>query len=131
MALPSDQVDIDSAYDTSLQNLKTRPMIVPPPLSNKAKEEAVADFYASVRTNVLLAWVLSNALLVTTILQGDYASTFSEGGGNGRTQICESRRDHVSLEILTRPLQSRPDLVIILVFVAISEYRRRLFSYLD
>ena len=35
-------------------------MIVPPQLSHKQKEEAVRDFYASVRTNVLLAWVLSN-----------------------------------------------------------------------
>lgn len=58
--LPSDQADIDVAYDTSLHNLKTRPMIVPPPLSDKAKEEAMRDWYASVRTNVLLSWVLTN-----------------------------------------------------------------------
>lgn len=89
MALPSDQADIDVAYDRSLHNLKTRPMLVPPPLSAAAKQEALGDFYASVRTNVLLAWVLSNALLVATILQGDYSDTFSEGGGNGRTQICK------------------------------------------
>lgn len=96
MALPSDQNDIDIAYDTSLHNLKTRPMIVPPPLSNKAKEEQTADYYQSVRTNVLLAWVLSNALLVTTILKGDYANTFSNGGGNGRTQICSFRSPRLS-----------------------------------
>lgn len=35
-------------------------MIVPPQQSDKQKEEAVRDFYASVRTNVLLLWVLSN-----------------------------------------------------------------------
>ncbi|GAA5915714.1 chitin synthase CHS2 [Sporobolomyces salmoneus] len=87
MALPSDQDDIDVSYDKALHNLKTRPMIVPPQLSHKQKEEAVRDFYASVRTNVLLAWVLSNGLLVATILHGDYASTFTENGGNGRTQI--------------------------------------------
>lgn len=50
----------DVAYDRALHHLKTRPMIVPPPLSQKAKVEAIGDFYASVRTNVLLAWVLSN-----------------------------------------------------------------------
>lgn len=79
MTLPSDQADIgtqtllllltartdpcalpDVAYDRSLHNLKTRPMIIPPALSQKAREEATQDFYASVRTNVLLAWVLSN-----------------------------------------------------------------------
>lgn len=60
MTLPSDQTDIDAAYDSSLHSLKTRPMIVPPPLSQKAKEEAMADYYSSVRTFVLLAWVLSN-----------------------------------------------------------------------
>ncbi|BGP41655.1 Chitin synthase, class 3 [Rhodotorula kratochvilovae] len=87
MALPADQNDIDVVYDRSLHNLKTRPMIVPPPLSNKQKEEAVRDHYQSIRTNVLLSWVLTNALLVAVILEGDYASTFSSGGGNGRTQV--------------------------------------------
>ncbi|GAA5942835.1 uncharacterized protein JCM15063_002808 [Sporobolomyces koalae] len=98
MALPSDQDDIDVSYDRALHNLKTRPMIVAPQLSDKQKEEAVRDFYASVRTNVLLLWVLSNGLLVATILHGDYASTFTEKGGNGRTQIY---------------------LVIVLIFVAV------------
>ncbi|GAA5888502.1 hypothetical protein JCM5296_000654 [Sporobolomyces johnsonii] len=98
MALPSDQDDIDVTYDRALHNLKTRPMIIPPQLTDKQKEEAVRDFYASVRTNVLLLWVLTNALLVATILEGDYSSTFSSGGGNGRTQIF---------------------LVIVLVFVAL------------
>lgn len=84
-------------------------MIIPPALSDKQKEEAVRDHYQSIRTNVLLSWVLTNvcravaslscprtvltrrnpqALLVAVILEGDYASTFSEGGGNGRTQVC-------------------------------------------
>ncbi|KAK4051671.1 Chitin synthase, class 3 [Microbotryomycetes sp. JL221] len=98
MSLPSDQADIDVAYDRSLQNLKTNPMIVPPPLSQKAKVEAIADFYASVRTNVLMAWVLSNAVLVSVILSGDISTTFTKRGGNGRTQIY---------------------LVIVLIFVAI------------
>ncbi|GAA6023247.1 hypothetical protein JCM10207_005221 [Rhodosporidiobolus poonsookiae] len=98
MALPSDQTDIDAVYDGALHNLKTRPMIVPPPLTYKQKEEAVRDHYQSIRTNILLAWVLTNAVLIATILEGDYASTFSSGGGNGRTQIY---------------------LVIILIFVAI------------
>ncbi|KAM0790029.1 Chitin synthase, class 3 [Microbotryomycetes sp. NB124-2] len=87
MTLPSDQADIDVAYDRSLHNLKTNPMIVPPPLSAKAKIEAIADFYASVRTNVLMAWVLSNAVLVSVILTGDISTTFTKNGGNGRTQI--------------------------------------------
>lgn len=46
------------------------------------------DYYRNVRTNVLLVWVLSNALLVCTILGGDVSTTFSSGG-NGRTQACK------------------------------------------
>ncbi|GAA6062856.1 hypothetical protein JCM10212_006109 [Sporobolomyces blumeae] len=98
MNLPSDQDDIDVSYDRALHNLKTRPMVIPPQLTTKQKEEAVRDFYASVRTNVLLLWVMTNGLLVATILHGDYASTFTEKGGNGRTQIY---------------------LVIVLIFVAV------------
>lgn len=69
MNLPSDQTDIDAAYDLSLHSLKTRPMIVPPPLSLKAKEEAAADYFQSVRTNVLLLWVLSNVSSNVSTLQ--------------------------------------------------------------
>jgi chitin synthase len=65
MTLPSDQTDIDATYDLSLHSLKTRPMIVPPLQSQKAKEEAVADYYQSVRTNVMLLWVLSNVRLAS------------------------------------------------------------------
>ncbi|SCZ88136.1 BZ3500_MvSof-1268-A1-R1_Chr10-2g02854 [Microbotryum saponariae] len=87
MTLPSDQADIDVAYDRSLHNLKTRPMIVPPTLSQKQREEQIVEYYQSVRTNILLVWVLSNGLIMSTVLQGDYASTFTGGHGNGRTQI--------------------------------------------
>ncbi|SCV73830.1 BQ2448_6260 [Microbotryum intermedium] len=87
MTLPSDQADIDVAYDRSLHNLKTRPMIVPPTLSQKQRDEQIIEYYQSVRTNILLVWVLSNGLIMSTVLQGDYASTFTGGHGNGRTQI--------------------------------------------
>jgi len=56
-------------YDRSLHNLKTRPMIVPPPLSNKQKEEAVRDHYQSIRTNVLLSWVLTNVSCEPSLLR--------------------------------------------------------------
>ncbi|KAI5479650.1 glycosyltransferase family 2 protein [Pseudohyphozyma bogoriensis] len=97
VALPTAQADIDGSYDDALHRIKTRPMIVPKPKSVKDKEEDVKQYYASIRTNVLLAWVLSNAVLVCTILAGDYSDTFTTGG-NGRTQVY---------------------LVVILIFVAI------------
>lgn len=40
MDLPSAQADIDTAYDGSLHNLKTRPMIVPPAKSASQLTEA-------------------------------------------------------------------------------------------
>ncbi|BGP33612.1 Chitin synthase, class 3 [Rhodotorula toruloides] len=87
MALPADQSDIDILYDRSLHNLKTRPMIIPPPLSDKAKTEAVRDRYQSIRTNILLSWVLSNAVLIATILNGDYSGSFSSSSGNTRAKV--------------------------------------------
>lgn len=109
MALPADQSDIgtscsmrlktmhvtlmtfstDVVYDRSLHNLKTRPMIIPPQLTASQRREAVMDHYQSIRTNILLAWVLTNAVLVCTILNGDYSSTFAKGSGTSRAKVCE------------------------------------------
>ncbi|POY76549.1 putative Chitin synthase [Rhodotorula taiwanensis] len=83
MALPADQSDIDVVYDRSLHNLKTRPMIIPPQLTAGQRRDAVMDHYQSIRTNILLAW----AVLVATILNGDYSSTFAQGGGTTRAKV--------------------------------------------
>ncbi len=61
----SNTADINSLYEEALANLRDR---VPVQSANKKnrvqmdaeKEQAAKDYYASVRTNVLLAWVLSN-----------------------------------------------------------------------
>lgn len=49
-------------YDETLNNLKTRkPVTKPNTIPSEAeKEQQAKDYYANVRTNVLLAWVLSN-----------------------------------------------------------------------
>ncbi|KAM0756035.1 hypothetical protein T439DRAFT_320725 [Meredithblackwellia eburnea MCA 4105] len=86
ITLPSAQADIDGAYNDALDRIKTRPMIIPKPKSVKEKEEAVKDYYAGIRTNLLLAWILSNALIVCTILDGSTSTTFSSGGTT-RTQV--------------------------------------------
>jgi len=49
-------------------------------LSNAEKEQVAKDYYANVRTNVLLSWVLSNGLLLVAILGSSSPSeTFSPG----------------------------------------------------
>ncbi|KAF8902893.1 chitin synthase-domain-containing protein [Gymnopilus junonius] len=66
--------DINSIYEDSLANLRDR---VPVgngkgkgTLSIAEREHAAKDYYANVRTNVLLTWVLSNGLLLVAILTG-------------------------------------------------------------
>ena len=85
--LPSAQDDVDSMYDKAIHNIRTLPMIVPAPQSAAQLTEAKQEYYASVRTNVLLAWVLSNGVLVITILQGDYSTTFSSGETDVRVSV--------------------------------------------
>lgn len=53
----------DGAYDEALHKLKTRPMIVPRTRTFAEKQATVMDYYKNVRTNVLLAWTLSNVSL--------------------------------------------------------------------
>jgi len=64
VAVPTAETDINAAYDDALHTLTTKP----PPVESKpdpATEQE--DYYRTFRTNVLLAWTLSNALLAAVI----------------------------------------------------------------
>ncbi|QRV79426.1 chitin synthase [Ceratobasidium sp. AG-Ba] len=77
--------DRNSSYMDALHRLKIRkPLPTRKGGSTPAeKEQAAKDYYASVRTNVLLAWVLSNGVLAAGILSGgNPSSTFTQGMGN-------------------------------------------------
>jgi len=60
----TEPADINSIYEESLANLRDRIPIDDGKgrggLSIAEKEHQAKEYYASVRTNVLLAWVLSN-----------------------------------------------------------------------
>ncbi|KAF3941472.1 hypothetical protein ABW19_dt0209869 [Dactylella cylindrospora] len=64
--LPSEQLDIDSAYDEALRNLRDR-LEVPkdPPNQNQIKE----DYYKNVRTYVVICWVIANGLLAMGVTE--------------------------------------------------------------
>lgn len=87
ITLPTAQADIDTAYDDALNNLRTRPMIIRGDASNAEKEARQMDYYKNIRTNVVLAWALSNGVLAAFILNGDAAGTFSDTGGVTRTKV--------------------------------------------
>ena len=68
--MPAEAADMDSIYEESLANLRDRI----PVDHGKAKkivqtvaekEQAAKMYYATVKTNVLLAWVLSNVSSLT------------------------------------------------------------------
>ncbi|KAF9010650.1 glycosyltransferase family 2 protein [Cyathus striatus] len=88
----SEPADINSLYEESLANLRDRVPIEkrkgPKERSQAEKEQSAMDYYANVRTNLLLTWVLSNGLLLLGILGpgSSPSSTFSENSGLGRTK---------------------------------------------
>ncbi|KAI8972260.1 hypothetical protein BD414DRAFT_500722 [Trametes punicea] len=83
LEVPTDAADVNSIYEEALDNLKNRK---PLPKANNGlntaeKEQLAKDYYANVRTNVLLTWVLSNGLLLVAILGGgDPSNTFTDTG---------------------------------------------------
>lgn len=90
VALVSAQTDIDSAYQDALDNIRIKRARVDPdemPYKPEAKEQKQKDVYANFRTNLLLLWSLSNALLVAVVLAGANASSTFQGSGNNRTGI--------------------------------------------
>ena len=87
ITLPTAQADIDTAYDDALNNLRTRPMIIRGDASNEEKQARQMDYYKNIRTNVVLAWALSNGVVAAFILNGDTTSTFDHGSGVTRTKV--------------------------------------------
>ncbi|KAH7022383.1 chitin synthase-domain-containing protein [Ilyonectria destructans] len=58
--MPSEQLDIDSGYDEALRNLRDRLEVPEPPASEAQMQE---DYYKSVRTYMVLSWMISNGIL--------------------------------------------------------------------
>ncbi|PIL35857.1 hypothetical protein GSI_01517 [Ganoderma sinense ZZ0214-1] len=88
LEVPTDATDVNIIYEEALDNLRNRrPLPKPAGLSNAEKEQLARDYYANVRTNVLLFWVLSNGLLLVAILGGgDAVNTFSVNDTFSRTK---------------------------------------------
>ncbi|KDQ21855.1 glycosyltransferase family 2 protein [Botryobasidium botryosum FD-172 SS1] len=85
----TETADMDSAaaYTEALSNLRTRKPVHKPASSGNA-DQAAKDYYANVRTNVLLAWILSNGVLVVFILSGRMeATSFTSQAASGKTQV--------------------------------------------
>lgn len=60
LEMPSEQLDIDSGYDEALRNLRDRLEVPEPPVSEAQMQE---DYYKSVRTYMVLVWMIANGIL--------------------------------------------------------------------
>ncbi|KIP07919.1 glycosyltransferase family 2 protein [Phlebiopsis gigantea 11061_1 CR5-6] len=63
--IPTAETDINAAYEDAIHVLSTKP---PKTESKPDPQTQQEDYYRSFRTNVLLAWTLSNALLAAIIV---------------------------------------------------------------
>ncbi|KAH6855595.1 glycosyltransferase family 2 protein [Chaetomium sp. MPI-CAGE-AT-0009] len=60
LEMPSEQLDIDSGYDEALRNLRDRVEVPHPGISD---EQLQQDYYKSVRTYMVVTWLIANATL--------------------------------------------------------------------
>ncbi|KAK0526957.1 Chitin synthase 4 [Tilletia horrida] len=77
VSMPSGDKDLNTLYDDSLHVLSTPS---PPEVKTVDLNQKQTDYYATVRTNVVLAWTISNAALAVGIL-----SISSQGVRQGYT----------------------------------------------
>ncbi|ORX37201.1 chitin synthase-domain-containing protein [Kockovaella imperatae] len=83
--LVSAQQDIDIAYQDSLDKLRAKEVKkdIENPIRKVPTEQQQKDIYANFRTNLLLLWALSNALMASLILSGgNPVDAFSNTGAN-------------------------------------------------
>lgn len=64
LEMPSEQLDIDSGYDEALRNLRDRVEVPEPAISD---EQLQQDYYKSVRTYMVVTWLVANATLAMAI----------------------------------------------------------------
>lgn len=70
VAIPTEDVDLNNAYEDACLELVTKPPKVRPTVNPEARQR---DYYATVRTNVVLVWTITNAALAIGILHiGSY-----------------------------------------------------------
>ncbi|PMD62978.1 glycosyltransferase family 2 protein [Hyaloscypha bicolor E] len=71
LEMPSEQLDIDSGYDEALRNLRDRLEVPVPPISESQQQE---DYYKSVRTYMVVVWMVCNAILAMAVSEA-YGAT--------------------------------------------------------
>lgn len=71
LEMPSEQLDIDSGYDEALRNLRDRIEVPEAPVSEAQMQE---DYYKSVRTYMVVVWMIANAILAMAASEA-YGST--------------------------------------------------------
>jgi chitin synthase len=71
LEMPSEQLDIDSGYDEALRNLRDRLEVAAPVVSEAQQQE---DYYRAVRTYMVIAWMVANAVLAMAVSEA-YSST--------------------------------------------------------
>ena len=71
LEMPSEQLDIDSGYDEALRNLRDRLEVAKPGVSEAQQQE---DYYRAVRTYMVVAWMVANAILAMAVSEA-YSST--------------------------------------------------------
>ncbi|KAL1911361.1 Chitin synthase, class 2 [Sporothrix stenoceras] len=64
LEMPSEQLDIDSGYDEALRNLRDRVEVPESPVSEAQMQE---DYYKSVRTYMVVTWMIANGILAMAV----------------------------------------------------------------
>ncbi|OAA68314.1 chitin synthase b [Niveomyces insectorum RCEF 264] len=64
LEMPSEQLDIDSGYDEALRNLRDRVEVPPAEVSEAQMQE---DYYKSVRTYMVVSWMIANGILAMAV----------------------------------------------------------------
>jgi chitin synthase len=75
LEMPSEQLDIDSGYDEALRNLRDRVEVAPPGISDEQMQQ---DYYKSVRTYMVVTWLVANATLAMAVSEAYGGSSIGD-----------------------------------------------------
>jgi chitin synthase len=91
--VPSDDKDLDSQYEAEMAVLATKAIVEKKEVNEAQKQK---DYYAGVRSGVVLAWMFTNFALAAGVLNSAGLDRLVKGNG----QVIESERSKIYLAVV-------------------------------
>ncbi|KAK6464284.1 chitin synthase [Scheffersomyces coipomensis] len=97
MIVPGVESELNESYLNTIKTLKSEEMVKPVKKTSRKSKEDNDSYYALIRTLTVLAWMLSNAILIAIVLQAGGVLTGTYNNDNGNDTLSSNSQVFLSI----------------------------------